>query len=320
MRPLLKSSLLALALCFAALPVQAGAPVTLRPTTEINRAAIRLGDVFDGVPKDIDRDIAIAPAPGKSVTYDSRVLTQLAEQYRLDWKAQDTGDYAVLTRASTQITAEMIQSAVLRKVKESLKTDKGDIEIMFDNRNLAVNLPADRAPDFSLVNFTYDAPAHRFRTELVAQTSAHPVQLPVSGRVIVKKSLPVLTRRLAAGTTIGNSDLNWISVNEEQVTADVIADASGLVGQELRHDQAEGEVLRSRDVISPRLVTRGSLVTLKIETPLMLITAQGRAMQDGAKGDVVRITNVQSNRVVEGTVEASGVVRVGTFRKVASAE
>jgi len=317
---MIRKALLVLALCSAAMPCLAGSPVTLRATTEVNRPAIRLADVFDGVPTDIDREIAIAPAPGKSVTYNTRVLTKLAEQYRLDWQPQSMSDSTVLTRASTQITAEMIQDAVIRKLKESQNDPKSTMEILFDNRNLLVNLPADRAPDFSLVNFTYDAPSHRFRTELVAQTGTQPINQPVSGRLLLKKSVPVLTRRLAAGTTIGESDLAWITVADEQLNTDVLAKADQIVGLELRHDQSDGELIRSRDLIAPRLVTRGSLVTLKIETPLMLMTVQGRAMQDGAKGDVVRVTNVQSNRVIEGTVEAGGVIRVGTFRKIASAE
>ena len=315
-----QTSLIALALCAACVPAFAGTPVTLRATTELNRPAIRLADVFDGLPAELDRDIALSPAPGKSVTYDARVLSKLAEQYRLDWQAQSLADRTVLTRAATQITPEMISEAVVRKIKEGQKSDKLTPEIQFDNKNLIVSLPADRAPDFSIANFAFDEQSRRFRGDLIAQTSGNPVNQPISGRVIYKKSIPVLSRRLAGGTTIGESDLSWITMNEAQLNADMLTDASQLVGQELRHDQGEGEVLRSRDIIPPRLVTRGSLVTMKIETPLMLITSQGRAMQDGAKGEVVRVTNIQSNRVIEGTVEASGVIRIGTFRKIASAE
>ncbi|HBM90920.1 MAG TPA: hypothetical protein DD400_03465, partial [Rhodospirillaceae bacterium] len=59
------------------------------------------------------------------------------------------------------------------------------------------------------------------------------------------------------------------------------------------------------------------LVTLKIETPYLLVTTQGRALQDAALGEVVRVTNTQSDRVIEGVVIRSGVVRVGMLRKMA---
>ena len=316
----MKKTLLTLALVFAATPVWAGMQVSLRPYVEINREAIRLADVFDGIPQDLDREIATAPQPGKTVTYDQRVLTKLADDYRLDWQAQGPSDKTIISRGATRITLDMIQKAVEAKLDENKSMKDKTLELSFDNRNLVVNLPADRSPDFTLANFTYDEQNHRFRTDLVAQTSGQPVNQLVTGRVVVKKTVPVLIRRLASGTTIGPSDLDWITVNEDQIGLDVIAQAQQLVGQELRHDQVEGEMLRNRDVMPPRLVTRGSLVTLKIETPLMLITAQGRALQDGGKGDVVRITNTQSNRVIEGTVEGTGLVRVGSLQKMAAAQ
>ncbi len=308
---------LALAALFAAAPVRADEPVTLRSVAEVDRAAIRLSDVFANLPEGIDRDIAVAPAPGKSVTYNTSVLTRLAAQYRLDWQPQSLGDRSVLTRAATRITQDMIRTAV---VAELAKRDvKGKIEVAFDNRTLEVNLPTGQAPDFALNNFDYDAPNRRFRAELMADAGTSPVVMPVMGRVTVKRDVPVLVRRLEAGTTVGESDLDWLTLTDDRVTGDVVTDAAQLIGRELRHPVAEGQPLRDRDVMLPRLVTRGGLVTLKIETPVMLITAQGRSLQDGGEGDVVRVTNTQSNRVVEGTVEATGVVRIHTAQKMANA-
>lgn len=321
MKHFLRHAVLFTAICAVAFPAWAGSPVTLRHNVEIKGPSIRLSDVFDGLPDGLDRDIAIAPAPGKSVTYDLRVLNGLTDQYRLEWQPQSTSEKTVLTRAATLISADMLQSAVLQKIKDKIKNDRTSVEILFDKRDLEIFLPANQAPDFSLINFTYDEPNHRFRTEFVAQAEGHPtVNQTITGRVIVKKSVPVLTRRLAAGTAIGKGDLTWLTLNEDQIGSDVLTDAAQIVGQELRHDQVEDEVLRVHDVIEPRLVTRGALVTLKIQTPLMLITTQGKALQDGTKGDVVRVTNVQSNRIVEGTVEATGVVRVGPFMVTAQAQ
>lgn len=299
-------------------PARANTVVTLRPSVEINRAAVLLSDVFAGVPEGIDRPIAIAPLPGKSVTYDVRVLTKLAEQYRLEWKATAMTEQAVLTRAATRITADMIRDAVAEKLP--MEKIKGKVDITFDNRSLEVNLPADREAKFTLANFNYDQLSRRFRAELQAETGATPPALQITGRVFIKRDVPVLAKRLDAGTTVGEADIDWLTVPEERITNDTITDARSLVGRELRRETAEGQMLRLRDVIPPRLVTRGSLVTMRVETPYMLVTAQGRAMQDGAYGEVVRLTNTQSNRVVEGTVTGAGIVRVPTAQKMAMAQ
>jgi flagella basal body P-ring formation protein FlgA len=59
---------------------------------------------------------------------------------------------------------------------------------------------------------------------------------------------------------------------------------------------------------------------MRIETPNILITAQGKAQQDGAEGETVRVINTQSNRLVEGIVVAPGVVEIRIAQKVALAE
>jgi flagella basal body P-ring formation protein FlgA len=300
---------------------QAGALVTLHPTAEVKGTAIRLSDVFDGVPADINRDIALAPEPGKSVTYDARILTRLAQQYRLDWQAQSHLDRAEISRAANYITLDMARDAIKDKLLAVGMDASAQNEIMLDNRGLSIALPASEAPSFDLANFSYDTQSKRFRTELVANKAATPVRQSLTGRVVVKRQVPVLSKRLSSGTVVSANDLEWITVNEDQLGSDVLLQAENIVGQELRHDQGSGLLLRTRDLTLPRLVLRGSIVTMKVHTPLMQITVQGRALQDGAKGDTVRVKNLQSNRIIEGQVESSGTVaiKVDTLHNLASA-
>jgi flagella basal body P-ring formation protein FlgA len=295
----------------------AGAAVVMRGETEVKGATVRLSDVFDGLPDGVDRDIARAPVPGKSITYDAAVLSHLAEQYKLDWHPADHADHFTVKTACRHISADDIAASITEKIKE--QDIKGDIDVAFDNHGLELNLPANRPPNFVLNNFTYDSINRRFHADLVADGLEGPLTLPVGGRITVRHSVPVLTHRLEAGTTIGAADIDWISVPEDR-TASVVTDAEQVIGHELRHDTEGGQPLRERDVIPPRLVIRGALVIMKIETPFMTVTAQGRALQDGKVGDVVRVTNTQSNRTVEGTVESASVVRILSAQRLAAAE
>lgn len=168
-----------------------------------------------------------------------------------------------------------------------------------------------------LDNFDYKSINKRFRTDLMVDGFAGPADLTITGHVVVHKNVPVLVKRLEAGTIIGSSDIDWLSVDEDRA-AGVVLDADKLIGRELQRDTDAGQPLREHDVIPPRLVVRGQLVMMKIETPFMTVTAQGRALQDGKLGDVVRVSNTQSNRMIEGTVESAGVVRIATTQKLAS--
>lgn len=300
-------------------PCLADAPVTLKPEVEINRFAVRLSDLFIGVPAEIDRDIAQAPPPCKPVVYNQAVLNRLATTYRLDWQNGDV-DHAVVTSACTRISGDMVRAAVIARLKADSNTKDRNFEIAFDKRDLEIDLAADQKPDFQLDNFSYDPTNRNFRTDLTAQTPRGPYIVPVTGHISIKRNVPILARRLEAGTTISANDLDWIQVPEERITADVVTEMDQLVGRELRRDTSEGQILRSHDVVPPRLVQRGSLVVMKIETPYITVTAQGKAQQDGAEGEVVRVVNTQSNRVVEGVVTGPGIIEIRTARKIASAE
>ena len=289
--------------------------VSLKTESEVNGPAVRLSDVFDGISADLDRDIARAPAPGKSVTYDAIVLSRVAQMYSLDWKPQSVSDHTTIIAAAHKVTADDIRPAVVAKLKD--QDIKGDIEVTFDNRSLEINLPANRDPNFSLNNFGYDTINHRFHADLVAETDYGPTSMPLSGRVTVEHRIPVLVKRLEAGSIISEADLDWTTVSDDHMEG-VLAANDQLIGRELRRDTDGNIPLRDRDVMPPRLVVRGSLVTMKIETPMMSVTAQGKALQDGKLGDVVRVTNTQSNRVIEGTVAGPGIVSIPLTQKFAA--
>jgi flagella basal body P-ring formation protein FlgA len=272
------------------------------------------------VPSAIDRDIAQAPPPCKPAIYDEAVLNKLADTYRLDWTPQNSIDHAVVTSACARITSDMVRDHIVAKLKLDNNIKDRVFDITLDGHTPEIDLPADKNPDFTLENFAYDPLAKRFRADLTAQIARGPYSVPVSGHVEVKRSIPILARRLEAGTTISEADLDWIQVPEERVSADVITEPSQLIGRELRHDKAENDLMHSHDVVPPRLVVRGTLITMQIETPFMTVTAQGKAQQDGAMGETVRVLNTQSNRMIEGVVTGPGTIDIHTAQKLASAE
>ncbi|MDX2027777.1 MAG: flagellar basal body P-ring formation chaperone FlgA [Alphaproteobacteria bacterium] len=299
-------------------PCGAEEAIGLRGETEVTRASVKLSDLFTGVSAEADPDIAQAPPPGKKATYNANVLMRLAQKYRLDWKPRSTDDHVVIAAACTCISGDALREAVAAKLKSAQV--KGEMDVVFDNRGLEIALPAGTSPSFKLENFDFDPLTRRFRTHFDADTARGPFTMVITGRVSLKRSIPVLARRLEGGTVISAADIDWLTVPEEHVNGSVATEVAQLIGRELRHTRGSGELLHAQDVIPPRLITRGGLVTLKIETPFMLVTAQGKALQDGAQGETVRVTNTQSNRVIEGVVDGPGTVIVHTTQKIAAAQ
>jgi flagellar basal body P-ring formation protein FlgA len=58
-------------------------------------------------------------------------------------------------------------------------------------------------------------------------------------------------------------------------------------------------------------------VTIILQTPHMVLTVQGRASEDGAKGDTIRLLNLQSKKAIEGVVVGPDLVRVDTAPRLA---
>ena len=305
-------------------PCAANATVTLNPEVTISRATVKLGDLFNGVPSDIDRDIAQAPQPCKPATYSENVLNKLAQTYRLDWQKQDkngaAADHSVVASACARLSGDKIRDMVVARIKDEADIHNRAVDIEFDGHAPEFDLPGEHLPDVALENFAYDPISRHFKGELSAMTTRGMYSLPVTGHASVKRSVPVLAHRTEGGTTLGDADLEFIQVADDRITADIVTEPSQLIGRELRRDTGEGEILHSHDVVPPRLVTRGSLVTMKIETPLITITTQGKAQQDGAQGDAIRVVNTQSSRIVEGTVTGPGIVDVRTTQKLASVQ
>jgi flagellar basal body P-ring formation protein FlgA len=290
--------------------------VTHNEQVRVDRGTIRLGDVFSGLAVADDVEIAIAPAAGKAVTYDYSVLSKLSQRYNLNWQASSLNDKSVITRAAQRISTEMIRAAIIEQLKS--QGISGEIDVVLDQRGLELNLPTDAKPDFTLHDFHVDKGSMRFTAQLLAAIDTPAFQqVAVTGRATAVVDVPVLNKPLAAGTVIGAADLDWIKLPLDRAN-DYLRTAESVVGRELKRQMSEQAALKLQDVLPPRIVLRGSLVTMQVVMPGMTLTAQGHALQDGALGDIIRITNTQSNRVVEAKVMGSGAAEIIVTAQLAS--
>lgn len=122
--------------------------------------------------------------------------------------------------------------------------------------------------------------------------------------------LPVLREAMPRGALVNKSDL---TVEERRITSqanDFIVDGTQAVGMQLKRSMPAGSALRYGQVSMPRLVTRGQTVTLLAGVAGLEVRMQGKAMGNGALGDRLQVTNLNSGKRVEGVVLADGSVRI----------
>ena len=84
----------------------------------------------------------------------------------------------------------------------------------------------------------------------------------------------------------------------------------GAAGMEANRNLAAGNIVRSSDVMRPQLVRRGEPVSIRIVSGALVISAAGRALSGGGKGEPVRVVTNATSRTLDGIVEGSGTVRI----------
>ena len=310
MKHCLIALLLALATATTTLAQAADAPIiVLRKAVVLEGPVVRLGDLFDGLGEDAAREIARAPAPGRQVELDARWLAAVARGYGVAWKPSSAFDSMVVSRASQVVDGERIRSAVLDAMAARGLT--GDIEVELDNPSLSLHLPLEAAPSLTLTGLRIDRASGRF-SGTVAAPAEGPVlaRATVTGSVLRMTEVPVLNRRLVPGEVIGAADVAWRRLRADRIASNVVVDPSKIIGMSPRRAIRPDEVIRATNLREPVMVPKNSLVIVMLETDRMVLTAQGRALQDGASGDVIRVMNTKSNTVINGIVSQAGTVRV----------
>lgn len=131
-----------------------------------------------------------------------------------------------------------------------------------------------------------------------------PVHVGVHGDVLV------LAHPLPRGTLLEESQLRVERHDVGRLPGGYLADIGAARHMVLRRALPAGTVLTPQMVEPPRLVQRGQRVILMAESAAISVRVAGEALADGGLGDRVRVRNLSSRQVVEGTVLSRGVVGV----------
>ena len=134
--------------------------------------------------------------------------------------------------------------------------------------------------------------------------------LYVPARVIVQGQVLVTTRPLARGELLTEDHVRLVERDLANLPRGYFDAPELVLGQQTRRHLAADTVLNPQLVEAPRLVRRGEEVTLIADSNGFAIRSRGQALADGSAGEVVRVRSRDSRRIVEGRVQAAGVVKV----------
>ena len=307
-------------LALGALAVMSGAaaaePATLNTSIVIRGDYVRVGDIFANAGDTADDVIARTPAPGKDVVLDAYWLSKVARKYDVEWQPVNRLDRALLRRDSRAVERVEIEKAIAHLLTERENLD-GDFEVNLSTTHLSLHVPAESPNAVGIRDLAFDKRSGRFSAVIVTPPdSPQTVATQVAGGIYKVSDVPVLARRVAPDDIIRAEDIDWVRLRADRLHHNIVVEADNLIGKSPRRPLYPGRAIRAIDVERPVLVEKGSLVMMEIERPGMRLTAKGKAMDNGSRGDTVRISNLQSKTVVEAVVTGPGKVAVMPLDKV----
>ena len=172
--------------------------------------------------------------------------------------------------------------------------------------------PVDIAPvqdDWANIRVTCaDQPGWQrvIRTTALAR---HQPRAPEQDQVAHTDSAIVLTESLPRGTILQPEHLTQTPVGAAGHT-DLVQDIAFATGRRLRSNLGAGQALLGRHLEPDTAVQRDRAVTITMSAAPIQIEAAGTALEDGQLGEVIRVRNTSSDRVMHVIVVAPNKVTV----------
>lgn len=291
---------------------QKASAVQLKDYTVITGNMITVGDIFEGLPRGADKVLGPAPIPGQEMVLNARTLLRIALALDLQWKPSSSAEYVVLTSAATLVERSIIEDALREALAE--RGVKGSYNIIIPEEHAQIVLPVDQVASAEVQRINVKRDKNFFEATLVAPSKENPVKrVRVSGTIQRLVEIPVLKNTTRKGTIISKHDIEMVEVPQRRLNQDIILKAENLIGMTPRQVLGADTPVKANEIEEPKIVQRGEFVTMVFKNGPLRLTARGKALQHGAKGDMIRVVNTGSNKTVEGLVTASREVVVETY-------
>jgi flagella basal body P-ring formation protein FlgA len=144
----------------------------------------------------------------------------------------------------------------------------------------------------------------------IASPAAERQTEPIDAEPENTVQVAVAIRPLRMGQTLGPADIELRTVAGTLPAGQEPTKVDDLIGKELKRGLGAGQAIGVELLQSPRLVHRGDLVTIRSIAPGIVVTARGRATQEGGHGDLITIELAESREKILARVSDRQAVEV----------
>ncbi|VAW84757.1 Flagellar basal-body P-ring formation protein FlgA [hydrothermal vent metagenome] len=137
-----------------------------------------------------------------------------------------------------------------------------------------------------------------------------PWSLYVSAKIIKYADIYITTRFLPRGEQLKQGDFSLERHDISSRSIGYITDIKAIEGKILRRPLRHNSIIPPNALTEAMLIKRGDRVTILAQNTGVKVHMKGKALKNGAKGEIIRVRNLSSKRIIEGKVLSEGVVGV----------
>ncbi len=125
----------------------------------------------------------------------------------------------------------------------------------------------------------------------------------INGSYDMLINIPVLAQKMPNNAVIKDADIAWLEMPKDQVTFDTVTQPEKLIGQALKRSMPGNTILKERDLQKAQILSRNTSVDIIYNTPTLSLKTIGIALDNGGEGDIVRVRNTTSNKIIQAIVQ-----------------
>jgi flagella basal body P-ring formation protein FlgA len=215
-----------------------------------------------------------------------------------------------ITRPAATLPSRLIEQSVEATIRSRMPWKNEDVtisDIAFDE---TIQLPTGKLT-YRIVPSRNEDYLGRTTLALHLLVNDEPVRkVWVNATLSVMADVVIVTRPLGKHQHIEPSDLSIERRNLADLPADTVSRSEDALGSRTTRMIYPDTVLQASMIALPPVVKRGDIVKIVANTGPMTITATGMVQQQGCKGDMIRVMNTDSSRVITARVTGPGAVAV----------
>lgn len=294
-------------------PAEAADRPQLRGDVTVRGDVVTFGDLVAGAPEDLATiPVFRAPALGESGTIQTGRIEAAAETLGVVDLETFGRRHVNVVRAARIVSREEIVEALTAEAASRLAVAPETLSLRFDGEAPALVVSPEVTEPVAIADMRLDATSRRLSAMVYVGPDAtrRRAQAIVSATVVETVEIAILNRAIERGEAVGPGDVTIERRPRGSVPQDARVDGIDLGDVVARRALSAGAALRGADLTRPQLVGRNENVMIVYRTRNLTLTTRGVAREGGARGDIIGVTNTQSNRVLQATIVAPGQVVV----------